>query len=314
MDSKTIAHFRNGIGNFVELTPALQALASMDPSGKIDICTDSIWFDSRKKPLLDFWGLMPFIGRVYCFDEVRESKHYQVFFWTSWNSCGESLEWFMKKKPYDCGYWDMMNEHETDFYMSIVRRFYGYKGAKPPQCVCPSPDGPQLDPTKKNIVLCNGGFGEYCMMKKWPHFGNLARELKKFYGDSACVIKIGYKNELDDVADFDVDYVNKLSITETAAVIKRATLMICDDTGNMHIGDALKTPMLVLWGGSIFEKNKPINGSAKIISLGLDCQPCQQRGGYLRCERLSCVNDLTVGEVMYNVRHFIKKGVFDELS
>lgn len=310
LNSKTIAHFRNGVGNFVTLTPALQALASMDESGTIDICTDALWFDSRKVPLLDFWGRMPFIGRVYSFEEVRASNSYKIWFWTSWNSCGESLEWFMSKAPYDAGYWDMVNLHESEYYMSIVRRFYGYKGATPKQLVVPA-DEPLLDSEKVNIVLCNGGFGEYCMMKKWPHFGALARELKNLFGDSVCVIKVGYKNELEEVVNCDLNFVNKLSITQTTAVIKQATLLICDDTGNMHIGDALRTPMLVLWGGSILGKNRPINGAAKILSLDLPCQPCQNNSGYLRCENLSCVNDLGVGEVMYNVRQFIKNGGFN---
>lgn len=311
MESKIIAHFRNGIGNFITLTPALQALAGMDESGMIDICTDKTWFDSRKNPLLDIWSRLSFINNIYAVEDVKDKK-YKTWFWTQWNSGGESLEFFKTKKFYDPGHWDMLNLHESDFYMDIIRRFYGYTGDKPPQIIVPSPDAPQLDKSKKNIVLCNGGFGELCSVKKWNRFGKLAHEIKHFFRDTVSVIKIGYRNELSDVADFDFDYVNTLSITESAGVIKQADLVITDDTGNMHVADALGVPMIVLWGGSIVEKNKPINAKCKLIHLKLPCQPCQLDGRYNQCESFECISGIRVGEVMYHIRSFFDKGEFND--
>lgn len=308
MESKTIAHFRNGIGNFIALTPALQALASMDESGMVDLCTDQAWFDSRKKPLLDIWERLPFIGHVYTVEEIK-NKTYKTWFWTAWNSAGGSLELFKRKRPYDAGYWDMMNVHESDYYMNILNQFYGYKGEKPKQSIVPA-DDPKL-PAGVNIVLTNGGFGEFASFKQWNYFGKLAREMKAFFKDAVRIIKIGIKNELIDVQDFDIDYVNQLTVTQTAKVLQQASLLITDDTGNMHIADALGTPMIIVWGGSIVQKNRPIYAPAKIIHLGLPCQPCQQTGGYTRCEKVECINDISVGEVMYNVRQFLTKGVFD---
>ena len=34
----TIVYFKNGLGNFLMMTPAIQALASMEESGKVDVC------------------------------------------------------------------------------------------------------------------------------------------------------------------------------------------------------------------------------------------------------------------------------------
>ena len=55
-ESRTLAYFKNGIGNWVLMTPALQALASMDASGKIVVVTDSAWTDSRSAALADLWA------------------------------------------------------------------------------------------------------------------------------------------------------------------------------------------------------------------------------------------------------------------
>jgi ADP-heptose:LPS heptosyltransferase len=109
----------------------------------------------------------------------------------------------------------------------------------------------------------------------------------------------------------DLDYVNKLSLAETAKVISQADLMITTDTGNMHIADALRIPLIALWGGSSVAKNKPYETLCKIIHLGLPCQPCQDDGAYRSCHDYKCISDISIGEVMYNVRSFFNKGNFD---
>ena len=84
MKSRTIVHFRNGIGNFVSFTPALQALASMDTSGKVDMCIEKDWMDSRKGGLFELWDSYPFINKTISFDEiVQKGKDYKTWFWSS---------------------------------------------------------------------------------------------------------------------------------------------------------------------------------------------------------------------------------------
>jgi len=60
-----------------------------------------------------------------------------------------------------------------------------------------------------------------------------------------------------------------------------------------------------LWGLAIQKKNEPINGTAKIIHMGLNCQPCYASTEYQECLDYKCMNDITVNEVMYNVRQKI---------
>lgn len=308
MRPNTIAHFRNGIGNFISITPALQALASMDKSGMIDMCVDGEWFDSRKNPLLEILELLPFVNKVYTIKEVIDEP-YKVWFWTRWNSHGAAMEVFKRKYFYEETF-DIVNTHESDFYMQILRKHYKYTGEKPPMKIIPASE-PVLDKSKKNIVLVNGGFGEFCVMKKWAKFNELADEIKGFYGDDVCLIKIGHKSELAEVKSADIDFVDKLSVTQSAKVLQQADLVVSNDTGDMHIADSFGTPLIVLWGGTIINKNRPINSKSKIINLALDCQPCQQNGDYRTCNHTKCLNDITVGEVMFYLRNFLSKGEFE---
>ena len=309
METKSIAHFRTGIGNFILFTPALQALASMDESGKIDLCTDPVWTDYRKNAILDIWERLPFVNKVYSYTEVDHSK-YNKWFWTHWTSAGYAKELFESKKYYDAPSWDKMVEHESDYYMRMLRENYGYIGKKPKQCIVPAP-APILDmQTRHRVVFCNGGFGDIGVFKKWPYFAGLAFAIKHYFEDT-ITIKVGANKEMDDVKT-DVDYVDKLTITETAKVIQQADVMVTTDTGNMHIADALGIPIIALWGGSAMAKNMPIQAKTKIINLGLDCQPCMQEGGYRACLEYKCMTQITVGEVMYHLRCLFGKGKFDD--
>jgi ADP-heptose:LPS heptosyltransferase len=308
MQPKTIAHFKTGIGNFVVITPALQAMASMDPSGKIDLCTDPVWTDYRKNSLISLWELLPFINKVYSVKEINHS-FYDTWFWTNWTTHGESREIFQRHKNYEFPDWDFELEHESDYYMRLARDNYGYKGGKPKQCVIPKKSYLIDKSTNKLVLLCNGGFGEISVFKRWDAFDSFSKELKNFY-PGVTIAKIGCKGELQGV-QADLDCVDQFSLAETAGIIAQADLMITTDTGNMHIADALGTPTIVLWGGSNVPKNKPYENKNKVVHLGLPCQPCQMVGGYQSCIDLKCISDISIGEVMFYVRNFFNKGNFD---
>lgn len=307
METKTVAFFKQGLGNFIEFTPALQAIASMDSTGKLDLCTSTIWSDHRKEAMLAMCELLPFINKVVCPEEIVEAK-YGTWFWTPWTLCGDG-EIFKKKKSYRIPKWDQGRDHETDYYMNIARNYYGYKSEKPHQMVVPA-NKPIIDKKgKKLIVLCNGGFALLSVFKRWEGFSSLSKILKDFRSD-IITAKIGVNRELEGV-DADLDFASKLTFTETAKVLQQADLMITTDTGNMHVADALGIPMIVLWGGSSVAKNRPYEAMNKIIHLGLKCQPCMQKVNYRFCKDFKCIRGIEVGEVMYYIRNFFNKGKFD---
>ena len=309
MNTRTLCHFATGLGNFICMTPAVRALASMDHSGQVDLCTDVGWIDSRKDGMVDLWKRLPFVQDVYscdfdCERGPRLGKDYAVWFYADWATHGAAFEFFHNKFPYRAPVWDHSKTHETDYYFDIVRSFYGYAGEKPDQMVVPAPSPIFETRGRKLVCLCNGSFGEIAFAKKWNGFPGLADALRGYYGDKIAIAKIGANRELEDVqAEF--DFVGKLSFTETLRVLDQSDMLVTTDTGLMHAADALKKPMAVLWGGSVLKKNEPINGTARVIHLGLSCQPCLNSGGYRTCEKYSCMDGITQSEVFFNVREML---------
>lgn len=303
MPTKTIAYFRNGLGNFICYTPALRALALLDPSGKVDVCIDSGWKDDRRQSLIDLVKALPFAEDLVNYPEIDFRKDYKTWFWTRHTYPSDGLNVFKCKDPrFDIGIaWAQSGKHETEVYADMLRRFCGFSGETPAQ-YCPVDEAFPFEKKKMTITLCNGSYGHLAPSKKWQRFAELAKALRGWYG--CDIAKVGYNDELKDV-EADYDLVGKTTIAQAAKVIRDSDLFVTTDTCLMHAADAVKAKMVVLWGGSLFSKNRPINGTATIVNKGFGCQPCHEvggRGDMLTCPDYKCVNSIKVGDVMAKVR------------
>ena len=81
-----------------------------------------------------------------------------------------------------------------------------------------------------------------------------------------------------------------------AALLKRSTLFVGNDTGAMHIAAAVGTPVVGLFGPSNPLEWGPRGGRAETIYKGLDCRICF----HPTCRRGedNCMKLITVEEVM----------------
>jgi len=302
MPTETVVLFRNGLGNFICYTPALQALASLDSHGKVDVCLDKEWKDNRRDAMVDLVKGMPFVNALVEYPDI--SLGYKKWFWSRHTYPCEALRVFMERDHrLDVGIaWQHSGIHEIESYMQLVRRFFSFTGETPKQ-YAPVDESFDVQKKKMLVALCNGSYkgtgSDLSPSKVWGGFKELAKILKGYY--DCEIAKIGYLDELNDV-EADRDYVGKLNILQTAKVIKECDLLVTTDTCNMHIGDALNTKMVVIWGGSILTKNQPVNGTAAIVSRGLGCQPCHDPDRFQYCVGYPCLASLRVGDVMREVR------------
>ena len=95
------------------------------------------------------------------------------------------------------------------------------------------------------------------------------------------------------ISDFDsvkiYNACGKFNISESADIIKKAKLVISNDTGMQYIACALKRPVIALWGGttpdldvepyygSNFLRNQQKSINENVV-LNLKCQPCSKYG------------------------------------
>lgn len=93
-----------------------------------------------------------------------------------------------------------------------------------------------------------------------------------------------------------LDLTGKLSFAEFAALLERASLLLTNNSGPMHLADALGTPMAVLYSGTELESQwQPRGGNAEILRRPTTCQPCYAFDCPI--EGHPCL-DIPVGEVV----------------
>jgi len=112
----------------------------------------------------------------------------------------------------------------------------------------------------------------------------------------------------------------KFSITESADLVKRARVVISNDTGLMHIAAAFQKPVISLWGNTTPELgmfpyfgfnnlNQNVSPLSVIMEVkGLSCRPCSKIG-YDKCPKkhFKCMKQISVDEMVANLERLWKK-------
>lgn len=96
------------------------------------------------------------------------------------------------------------------------------------------------------------------------------------------------------------DLVGRTSLRELAAVIALADLVICHDSGPLHIAAALNKPIVAIFGPTSPARTGPYCQAARVVSLPLECAPCYQRQCPLGHH--DCMQQLDIETVLNNVR------------
>ena len=130
-------------------------------------------------------------------------------------------------------------------------------------------------------VLCPGSLNSRA--KRWPaeRYAELADRLAE---SGADVILIGSPGELDVSQEVckhaqrqPIVLTGKTTVGEATAIISIADVLITNDTGPAHIGAALHTPTLVIFGPTNPLTTYPLSDRAEIIRRAPDCAPCMLR-------------------------------------
>jgi hypothetical protein len=305
--SRAIAYFSNGLGNLVLMLPALQALRDMTGE-PVDLVLPDSWRDSRRPAVEEIAAAWDVIGQVISHPkDPIVPERYEHWFWSGHNSMTDSVLPFkarMRHIPVAKPNWREALVHERDHYLDIVRAMGWRNGNGVPQVEFPLAAGPTLSLTGPVVGICNGAFHTPAWEKKhWPHFADLSTTLRRYF--KASIVGVGGPGELDGVP-CDIDFCGKLSITETARVIRQCDLFISTDTGCMHVADILEVPTIALFGSTLVSKNGPLSPSARAIIADLECVPCQDTGRFFSCRHNECMHSLSVGDVMHEARRSLR--------
>jgi len=92
-----------------------------------------------------------------------------------------------------------------------------------------------------------------------------------------------------------IDLSGKTTIVQAAFLLKKASLLITNDSANLHLGSYLNVPVVAIFGPTDETKYGPWSDNSSVVKKEIFCRPCQKaqcRFGTLRCMQLVGVEDV----------------------
>ena len=126
--------------------------------------------------------------------------------------------------------------------------------------------------------------GSVWFTKKWPteYYKILAEKLVE---NNFGVVLIGSKDEksiCDEVLPNKngINLAGELSLLESAAAISKCDLMICNDSGALHIANAVETDVFAFFGPTVQSIGYfPFRENDFVFEREMECRPCGSHGG-----------------------------------
>jgi heptosyltransferase I len=159
-------------------------------------------------------------------------------------------------------------------------------------------------PTPPWIVV-HPGCGSHGQPRQWPvaNYIQLARRLSASF-PGAAIILTGQGDEADLCAAINLgvpatthNFANRLDFHLTGALLEKSSLLICGNTGIMHLGASLEVPLVALHGPTDPRHWGPLSEKAVVIQSPKSCAPCLYLGYEYNCECPRCMEEIGIEEV-----------------
>ncbi|MFT5708675.1 MAG: heptosyltransferase-2 [Oceanospirillaceae bacterium] len=132
-----------------------------------------------------------------------------------------------------------------------------------------------LSMSSEIIAFCPGA--EFGPAKRWPHYhfaklaGLLIDQGKKIIclgsaKDTPAIQEIKELLSEEQLQEF-VDVSGQTSLTQAIDILAKVNAIVSNDSGLMHIGAAVNTPMLALYGPTSPDFTPPLSDNAEVIRL-----------------------------------------------
>jgi heptosyltransferase-2 len=140
--------------------------------------------------------------------------------------------------------------------------------------------------------------------KRWNGFGALCESLA---ARGHFIVLVGDENDRDAtqpikaaLGDRAIDLAGAVSLVETAAHIARCRLFVGNDSGLMHLAEAVGVPVVALFGPTVQAFGYfPSLAESRVVERQLSCRPCS-RNGATPCPRgtYECLAAITPEQIL----------------
>lgn len=152
--------------------------------------------------------------------------------------------------------------------------------------------------------------------KRWPvpYWAALLDRLIR--EENASVVLTGAPNDLPLIEKITgrmreqaLNLAGKTSLTQLAALLKRADLLISGDSGPMHMAGAVETPLIAIHGPTDPALSGPVSHHATVLRSDIWCSPCYQAKETADCRFFTtqCMKDVSPAQVFAVAREKLRE-------
>ena len=179
-----------------------------------------------------------------------------------------------------------MDLYVDDQDMAAVEKIFAQKG---------------IDSKRRTIAVHYGGASQY---KCWDieKFVALAEELTKDGSTNVLMFAGHYERKtfyVEGEPKKGIFIMPGMTVCQMAAAFKKCDILVCNDSGPMHIGFAIGTPTVAIFGPTFPDRFGPKDlKKNKIIHPHLACNPCWHPDRPIGCLEKNCFKSIDVEEVL----------------
>lgn len=331
----------NWIGDAIMAQPLLQILKGRYPDVQIDVLAPAwaapVWlampevnqvhesdFRHGKLQLKERWAMAGFL-KTLAYDQAYVLPNTLKFALIPW----------LAKIPQRIGYlgetrYGLLNviHHDDKRYPRPMMAFYAALADKPSQDITGRFESlhPRLHVDAKSIGKVKDALGlekdkriiafapgaEFGSAKRWPvsHFSILAELIIQRYPETQIVLLGSSRDRevceaIHTNVPATVNLAGKTSLADAIALIAGVDIMVTNDSGLMHVASAFDLPVVALYGSTDYRHTPPFSRQSYIMSLDLECAPCQKRECPLGHHK--CMEDLLPQMIFNTVEKIIEK-------
>lgn len=105
-----------------------------------------------------------------------------------------------------------------------------------------------------------------------------------------------------------INAIGKLSLLQSAELIRRSRVLVCNDSAPMHLAVAMRTPVVAIFGATVPEFGfAPLGEHDVVVEVkGLPCRPCGIHGGDVcPVKTFDCMKRIRTDEVLERVHAIV---------
>jgi heptosyltransferase-2 len=166
--------------------------------------------------------------------------------------------------------------HQRFYYLDLITALGAPSDASLPKL--------RKDPTtvagSRGLVLAICPGAEYGPAKRWP-IENYVIVARYFMATrKAKIILLGAPVDIPIAEDFALrlpgveNRVGKTSLAEFMAALVSARLVLCNDSGAMHVASALGVPTMAVFGSTEPQLTGPMGPRSRVLRHHVPCSPC----------------------------------------